>query len=191
MTSLSDGNFDLETRAGLPDQLRILAKTYPRTLWRAHPNFSDLTGFWLSRHGMFRDLIMRLQSQSQQFLDSTHPRFGAELGHYTNFFLNQLQGHHSIEDTHYFPKFAALDTRLEAGFTLLDSDHHALDGHINALANNTNTVLQTLSAGHDARKSTDMLLQNQLQFAAFLERHLSDEEDLIVPLILEYGPDMD
>nr|WP_323776961.1 hemerythrin domain-containing protein [Amylibacter sp.] len=181
----------LETRSGLPEHLRVLADLYPRADWETHPNFSDLTGFWLSRHGMFRELIARLQDSSNQFLDSTHPRFGVELSHYTRLFLDQLHGHHSIEDNHYFPKFIGLDGRLEHGFELLDADHHALDRHIHDLAESTNLVLQDLQSGNDAKTATQALLARQKTFDSFLERHLTDEEDLIVPLVLEYGPEID
>ncbi|MEC7300111.1 MAG: hemerythrin domain-containing protein [Pseudomonadota bacterium] len=180
-------DFPLDGRKGLPEHLRVLADLYPRTEWRGHPNFNDLTSFWLERHGMFRQLNDLLVESSEKRLDGANPRYGRELQHYTSMYLNQLHGHHQIEDQHYFPQFIPLDRRLEQGFEILDRDHHALDGHIHALAASTNAVLQKIASGENDEKEARALLDAQKAFRAFLHRHLEDEEDLVVPVILEYG----
>ena len=177
----------LDARKGLPEHLRVLADMYPRTDWRGHPNFNDLTAFWLERHGMFRQLNDLLVEGTEKRLDGANPRYGREMQHYTSAFLNQLHGHHQIEDHHYFPQFIPLDNRLEQGFEILDRDHHALDGHIHALAESTNAVLRKIAAGEDDEKEAVTLLEAQRAFRTFLHRHLDDEEDLVVPVILEYG----
>ncbi len=177
----------LNLRQGLPEHLRVLAEAYPRKDWEGHVNFNDLTRFWLDRHLMFRDVIGRLMTESQSYLDRPGDRFGAVLHRYTGFFLNQLHGHHGIEDHHYFPMLIGLDARVAPGFQLLDSDHKELDGHIHTLAATTNTALQALNAGV-AKSEVDRLLAAQQAFERFLHRHLTDEEELVVPLILEYGP---
>jgi iron-sulfur cluster repair protein YtfE (RIC family) len=182
--------YALDGRAGLPDHLRVLADLYPRADWQDHPNFNELTAFWLERHGMFRQLNATLIEGTQRHLDGDNPRFGPELQRYTGFYLNQLMGHHQIEDHHYFPQFIPLDKRLERGFEILDRDHHALDAHIHNLAETTNNVLRHLAEGQDNIKASKDLLEAQTGFARFLHRHLEDEEDLIVPVILEYGPEM-
>lgn len=182
---------DLETRTGLPDHLRVLAELYPRETWQGHPNFSGLTAFWLERHLMFRQLMARLIEGSDRRLDAGDPRFGSEMRHVTGLFLNQLHGHHMIEDQHYFPQFIPLDARLERGFEMLDRDHHALDGHIHALAERSNEVLRLIAAGEDDKPAVDVLAATQRDFSRFLHRHLEDEEEIIVPVILEYGADME
>jgi len=181
----------LDTRTGLPEHLRVLADLYPRDQWRGHGNFNELTAFWLERHLMFRQLLDKMIDDAQAAVDGAgDPRFGAELSRYAGFFLNQLHGHHTIEDQHYFPQFNALDTRLEQAFALLDADHHALDGHIAGFADRTNAVLQSLQQGASAQNATGRLLDAQRGFRGFLHRHLEDEEEIVVPIILEYGPDM-
>lgn len=178
----------LESRSGLPEHLRVLAQKYPRDGWQVHSNFDQMTRFWLDRHLMFRDVIGRLQRQSETFLDAPYDRFGPELSRYTGFFLNQLHGHHTIEDEHYFPQFVPLDRRLERAFDLLDQDHHALDRHIHNLRQQTTEVLGGLTGGQDMRRDVEILLSSQHDFDRFLQRHLYDEEEVIVPLVLEYAP---
>ncbi|SFQ96265.1 hemerythrin domain-containing protein [Poseidonocella sedimentorum] len=181
----------LETRKGLPEHLRVLAEKYPAPTWAAHPNFNDLTSFWLERHLMFRQLLDKMIADAEVALDGAPgPRFGAELSRYGGFFLNQLHHHHMIEDDHYFPQFTALDARLERGFEILDADHHALDAHIRDFGQHTNAVLAALQAPGDKRTALGRLHEVQEDFRKFLHRHLTDEEEIIVPLILEYGPDM-
>lgn len=180
----------LATRAGLPEHLRVLADLYPRADWQGHANFSDLTAFWLDRHIMFRDLSSRLITASEGFLDRTADpaRYGPEVSRIGGFLLNQLHGHHNIEDHHYFPQLIGLDARVDPAFELLDSDHHALDAHIQAFADGCNAVIGALQSGGDARKAAGDLLDQQRRFDGFLLRHLEDEEEIIVPVILEYAP---
>jgi iron-sulfur cluster repair protein YtfE (RIC family) len=180
----------IETRKGLPAHLRVLADRYPRAEWRGHMNFNDLTSFWLERHLMFRQVLDKVIGDTQAHLDGKATRYGPELSRYTGFFLNQLHGHHQIEDQHYFPQFMAMDARLEQAFEILDADHHALDHHLNSLADHTNLVLRALQQGQTARDEAGRLLAAQEGFKTFLDRHLMDEEEIIVPIVLEYGAEM-
>ncbi|MBV7409094.1 hemerythrin domain-containing protein [Maritimibacter sp. DP1N21-5] len=181
-------NDDLSGRDGLPSELRVLADRYPRDMWEGHPNFPGLTAFWLEMHGKFRAVMNELITGSQSYLDGADPmRFGSATSRYTGFFLQGLQGHHGIEDHHYFPLMVEFDPRLVRAFDILDKDHHALHDHMNALADATNDVLRPLQSGAQVRDETGRLLEVQEAFRGFLDRHLTDEEDVIVPLILEHG----
>lgn len=179
----------LETRPGLPDALRALLADYPRTDWTLHRNFDGLVSFWMDRHLNFRQLTARMQSQVQQVLDggADPEQFAAALSHTGGQFLTELHGHHSIEDQHYFPALTRLQPRLERGFAMLEADHQALDQHLHAFTTSANAVLSNWQ--------TPALLTHTATFAAdltaitaLLNRHLIDEEDLIVPVILHHGP---
>ncbi|MGH1354462.1 MAG: hemerythrin domain-containing protein [Thalassovita sp.] len=180
----------LELRDGLPEHLQVLRELYPRDMWTGHAHFNGLTAFWLERHGMFRQVMTRLVGDTQAMLEARAPRYGAEMPRLTGFLLDQLHGHHGIEDDHYFPMFRGLDARLQDGFDLLDADHHALHDHMERLATHSNAVLRGFQAGEVVRDEVGSLLAVQEGFQRFLTRHLEDEEDLIVPIILEYGADM-
>lgn len=184
----------LETRTALPDALRVLVEQYPRDIWTSHRNFDALTRFWMERHLMFRDLLERLTVDAERFLDGAHPprSYGQQTARLAGFFMNQLHGHHQIEDMHYFPKLSGLDARLTEGFELLDADHHALDGHLQALADDTNAALRALGEGAPAaaRDSVGRLHHRLGRFHGFLDRHLLDEEDLVIPTILHHAPEL-
>jgi iron-sulfur cluster repair protein YtfE (RIC family) len=77
-----------------------------------------------------------------------------------------------------------IEPRIEAGFELLETDHHLLDPLLHGLAERTNAVLR---AGPAPGSEMQRLHSDLDRFAGFLNRHLTDEEDIIVPIILEHG----
>jgi iron-sulfur cluster repair protein YtfE (RIC family) len=183
-------DLSLEHRTALPDALRVLVEKHPRAGWEGHPHFSDLTRFWLDRHLMFRRMQAMLVEETEGYLDAGRDprRYGAQLHRLAGMFLNELHGHHHIEDAHYFPLLTAQDARLVKGFELLDADHHAIDPLLHTLAERTNAVLGTLGAAKPDTALAGRLLAELRRFAGFLDRHLTDEEELVVPVILEYDP---
>lgn len=181
----------LETRNGLPEALRVLLDEIPRETWEAHPHFGGMVQFWLERHLMFRQVLGQLQSDAEEAIDRRIDLrgYGPRLSRFGGFFLNQLHGHHQIEDAHYFPQLVTLDRRIEAGFGMLDADHHALHGHLDAFAQGANAVLSRLADEAAAREAVGEFHALLGGFHRMLDRHLTDEEDLIVPVILKTGFD--
>ena len=179
----------LAHRKELPEALRVLIAEYPRTHWEGHDNFSDLTRFWLERHVMFREVLDRLNEDTRSFLAGNLDArvFAARSARLTVFFLNQLHAHHSIEDQHYFPMLSGLAPGLENGFALLDGDHHELEPLIADLATLTNAMLRPQD-GRIRRDDVGRIETHLTSFQIFLDRHLTDEEELVVPTILKYGP---
>lgn len=179
----------LGLRKGLPDALRVLLEDYPRDIWEGHRNFDELTRFWLDRHLMFRKALGQWQDETRSFLDKgrdprAHGQMTARIG---GFLINQLHGHHQIEDAHYFPILSASESRLARGFDLLDADHHALDAELATLTDAANAHLRALSEGAKADVTGGAVLQRLDGFARFLDRHLVDEEELVVPVILHHA----
>ncbi|MBK1634658.1 hemerythrin domain-containing protein [Rhodovulum adriaticum] len=182
---------DLTARTGLPDALRTLLQDHPRDLWESHENFDGLTRFWMERHMMFRRLLAGMTTRTEALLDGNiapeRARHG--LGQQAQMLLSQLHAHHRIEDVHYFPRLSALEPGLQHGFEILDHDHHALDEKLHALADATNRLLRA-----EPIRLTDRAgaLHGELAgFSRFLDRHLLDEEELVVPIILKNGAELE
>lgn len=181
---------DLATRPGLPDALRVLLADYPRTGWQAHRHFDGLVRFWLDRHLAFRDLLAAMTADARAVLDARMDAeaYARRLSRLGGRFVGDLHGHHHIEDDHYFPMLSRMDDRLQRGFGLLDADHHAIAAHLDAFADAANAVLRAWQ-GAGLRDAAGGFLRVLGDSAHLLDRHLTDEEDLVVPVILHHGPD--
>jgi hemerythrin-like domain-containing protein len=180
----------LERRDGLPEDLRFLAERYPREEWQDHSNIRGMAMLWLQRHDMFRELGGILTGAISGFREGkTSPReFAGFFAPRLNFFLGHLDGHHNIEDQVYFPAFARAESRLKRGFDILDSDHHLIHGALEQNAETANAFLQALDGDADKQRfAADAYADANERLVAMLSRHLDDEEDLIIPLILDRG----
>ena len=178
----------LGTRTGLPEELRVLLEAYPRAEWRGHANFDDLTAFWLERHLGFRQLLSRIRENTQSAVqgDLDAGAFAKTLHRNVGSFVGELHLHHNVEDAHYFPMLAARERRLARGFELLDRDHAALERALGRLTEETQDLLRALPAGSADR---DVLCRYRDRISAFdclLDRHLLDEEEIVIPTILEH-----
>ncbi|MGR3490600.1 MAG: hemerythrin domain-containing protein [Shimia sp.] len=175
----------LSERDGLSEPLRVLLADYPREAWEGDPEFSELIQFWLSRHAMFRELLQRVTDLLEGHLDrKTDPqRTVPALSHYGNALLGGLHQHHHIEDDHYFPRIVGLEPRLARGFDILDRDHHALTERLDGLAQAANAVIRA----EDMRDPVDAALTETRRLDNLLDRHLWDEEELVVPIPLKHA----
>lgn len=173
----------------LPPDVRFLIEKYPRPVWSGHANYGEMTRFWISRHDMFRELGEMLTGATRQFreegLDPLD--FRQFLGPRLRFMLSSLEGHHQIEDLHYFPRFRRLDPRLEAGFDLLENDHEVIHAQLLEVAASGRNLLEALSGTGDPRRAVETYATDAERLIAWLMRHLGDEEDLFVPVVLDRG----
>lgn len=192
MTSRPLDALDLDRRTGWPMDLRVLLDRHPRETWPTDPALGAVGRFWLARHGLFRELTGAIaiaagelregRLEPDRFVPWFHPRI--------RFLLRELHGHHQVEDHHYFPVFQAADPRLARGFLVLDADHHTIDRAIAELGAASDTLLRALATpapAGDRPAATAGLATTLDIFLRRLERHLDDEEDLVIPLILDQG----
>lgn len=180
----------LATRSGLPDALRVLLAEFPREIWEVDPGFDGLIRFWLDRHLMFRRVVADMQNDAQTFIDGglDTQAYAARLSKLGGMFVNGLHEHHTVEDTYYFPKLATKDTRIESGFAVLDRDHHDIDALLNKFVGRANDVLAVRDKAVKMRDATGIFETELAVLEQLLDRHLNDEEELIVPVILKFGP---
>ena len=180
----------LDARAGWPADLRVLVDRYPRAVWPGHANLGAMAQFWLSRHDMFREIGAALEGASTAYREGTASaeHFRAWFPPRLQFFLQQLNAHHQIEDLHYFPVFQAAEARLAHGFDVLEADHGTIHRSIDATVETANTFLRAATNDADAlRVAGDSYSAASDRLIRQLSRHLGDEEDLIIPLILDRG----
>ena len=186
---MSSFNLDINTREGWPPQLRELAEKYPRRDWQGHPNFDDLTDHWLHIHIGFRRALEMLTVEAQSYLDrSSDPqRMATATSRLAGYLINGLHGHHQIEDSFFFPRLTQMAPSLTMGFETLETDHKELDQRLDLLTNSANKVIRLHSNPVELFESAAEIHKLLQHFERFLNRHLTDEEELIVPVILEHG----
>src|SRR5215475_13455004 len=93
----------LDTRSGWPAELRVLVDRYPRETWQTHANLGAMAQFWLQRHAMFRAIAVALTEATTGFREGSlgASDFRAWFPPRLQFFLQQLNAHHQVEDLHY------------------------------------------------------------------------------------------
>ena len=167
----------------------ILLDTYPRDTWEAHPGFKEKTKHWLGAHQMFRQLGQIIRVETEQFLDKSRgaDKFATRLSYYGDILVRNLHGRHGWEDYSYFPELAAADPRFEAGLEILEKDQQELDIVLESFFKLANRVIQLAQLDENqAREETGDLHGVVETIEAFLKRHLCDEEELAVPIILHH-----
>jgi len=178
----------LRRRESLPEDLLALLRKYPREVWPTHQNLGELARFWLARHDMFRELSQILTGAARDLEEGRvdAASFRTFFAPRMRFFLQQLHGHHEIEDHAYFPAFMAAEKSLTRGFEILENDHVIIHDDLERLREGSLALIQSLGEDRDRQMRSAETMAGELQaFLGGLRRHLADEEDLIVPLILD------
>jgi len=184
MTHLS-----IHTRDGWPPEIATLLGDYPREAWNSHPDLAQSTRNWMGAHQGFRALSGLVRSETEGFLDRAREGddYAGRLSYYGGRLVGNLHGHHTWEDRAFFPEIREVDGRFDQGLETLERDHEALDATIAQLTEEANRVIKLVQLDEtQARSEAGALHETASRIERFLERHLADEEDLIVPILLHH-----
>ena len=179
---------NIDQRTGWPDDLCVVLEEYPRETWA--DTRSAMARFWIDKHNYLRRQSDALQGANDEYraerVDTA--RFGAFAASRLQSFLAELHGHHQVEDFHYFPAFRSTEPRLGVGFDVLARDHELIHQGIVGVVESINAFLSTIgpdSNDSDARRmAADRYIAASRLLHDRLARHLADEEDLIIPLMI-------
>ena len=181
---------DIDQRTGWPEELCVVLKEHPRETWPE--TRSPMARFWIDKHNYIRRQSDALQSANEEYRNDRleAAQFGAWAAPRLQGFLAELHGHHQVEDFHYFPAFRSAEPRLAAGFDVLARDHELIHEGIVNIVESVNAFFRTIDpeagAGDKAaqRAAAERYIAASRQLHERLERHLTDEEDLIIPLMI-------
>ncbi len=182
----------MEEAPRLGHELLVLARQHPRGTWATEARLGDLGRFWLERHAMFRRLEETMRNGAAAGLERRvdPAELRPWLARLLRFSLDQLEEHHLVEDRHYFPAFRRAEPRLLAGFELLERDHETIHAAIEALVGQANVLLAGLEPEPAAyRAGLARFHAAHAEHGRLLLRHLDDEEDLVIPLLISRGED--
>lgn len=179
----------IDTRQGLPPEMQLLLRDYPRDTWPENPNLARSTQNWMAAHSMFRQLAAIVTKDTRSYLDKglEDQTYASRLAHLGNLLVRNLHGHHHWEDRNFFPELEAADPRFADGLAMLEGDHAALDGLLERFTSQANRVVQ-LATLEPAQMQDEAgpLEATAADIGRFLHRHLTDEEELAVPILLHH-----
>jgi len=173
-------------RPGLSDDLRKLLVAIPKEKWQDHPNYWRGADFWqgvhraiLSQSGAFAGGLQELSELSGDALE--RGLLLNELRQLGRQLLGHAHVHHHVEDDHYFPRLKRAYPRLARPIDLLDGDHRALEENLAAVDEH----LRVLSTETADRDTIGRALDDARALDRLLNRHIADEEDIVIPVLLQ------
>jgi hemerythrin-like domain-containing protein len=177
---------NLATRDGLSAELRALLFAIPAKDWPKHANYAGLAEFWQAVHRALRSESAALAKGLAELSeiapgDMQGGLLLGELRSLGRHFVGHAHVHHHIEDNHYFPKFKQVFPQLVRPVDLLDGDHRVLEESLDAVERHLNE----LSAERADRDSVGRALDDAQKLDRILGRHLDDEEDIVIPALLQ------
>ena len=101
--------------------------------------------------------------------------------------VRNLHGHHTWEDRSFFPELKVADPRFADGLEMLEGDHVSIDDVLSGFTLAANRVVKLIHLDEvQAMEEAKSLHDTTAKIETFLGRHLSDEEDLVVPILLHH-----
>ena len=174
-----------------PIERDVLLKRHPRERWAANRSLD--VAFWLEVHRRFRAECAALEGLADDYRQQRLPvhQLAIVAAPRLSGLLTDLHGHHQVEDFHYFPVFRRLAPQLASGIDVLEHDHSELDEDAGVARGALRELRAALAKGDsNTLGATAALAAQQFVTASSrlclrIGRHLNDEEDLVVPLLLE------
>jgi hypothetical protein len=175
-----------------PAELTFLLERHPRPTWPARRSAS--VEFWLAVHERLRRDCAGLAALADDYRAGRQPapQLAVVAAPRLRGLVAAMHGHHQIEDVEYFHAFRRTEPRLARGFDLLEQEHAELNADVDAAL----AALGELRAAAEraAQAAAATLALAAQRYVEITERlcerllhHLSDEEDLVVPLLLEHA----
>lgn len=164
-----------------------LLERHPRTTWPGARSAS--ASFWLEVHEHLRRDAGGLLAAGNDYRSSPQ-RLAVVAAPRLNGLIAAMHGHHQIEDLHYFPAFRRTEPQLAAGLDRLERDHAALGRRIEAAFAAARELRAAVEHPRDratAQLAADRYVEAAGALCSELTRHLDDEENLVIPLLLEGG----
>ena len=162
------------------DQL-FLYQQLPPKQWQ-NMDYRYKTSFWLNIHADIRQHQQRLNKISALYQagDLAWVTYRTQIMPLIHQYIFKLHQHHNIEDQGYFPHFIARYPQLQSGFQVLDDDHGRLDELLGGLEVLNNRLAASDNEDNALAKHLHQELTNASEL---LSQHLSDEEDLVIPIL--------
>lgn len=180
-------SWQIELRNGLPAVIKSQLLPLAREQWSKHARYGGKASFFIQYHGDLLATAAYLKQSLAILLDSSQTLFTwQQLKNplsAAQYLVDRAHNHHQIEDHVYFPQFRQIMPQLNKGIDLLDKDHKSLELALDDL--NHMVMMMSMNKVDDIKKQQVKLLADSiLHLQRILQRHLYDEEEVIIPIFL-------
>ncbi len=162
------------------DWLFLLNKLPPDQWFSA--DYAYKTSGWLKVHTNIRkrQRILTQISESYQSGEYDWQEYRTQILKRINMHILKLHQHHGVEDEGFFPEFIRMYPPLQAGFEILGRDHVRLDALLDKLQVQNDTLARSEV---EDKVLAEQLHQTLMDATDLLSQHLTDEEDLVIPIL--------
>ena len=182
--ALDDDLFTLSPRhpdSRLETDWLFLFNKLPPDQWFS-ADYAYKTSGWLKVHTNIRkrQRILTQISAGYQSGEYDWAAYRSQMLKRISMHILKLHQHHSVEDEGFFPEFIRMYPQLQAGFEILGRDHVRLDALLDKLQVQNDTLARSEV---EDKMLAEQLNQTLVDATDLLSQHLTDEEDLVIPIL--------
>lgn len=182
----------INPRVHLLSRKQVSPETVPGMLPASRREWSDKPFFlgWPAQfqrvHATMTEASARLVTGLEVLLDEPESSAQELLGlkgmnHLGIELVDRISHHHAYEDNTVLPRFLSLFPDLGIAVDLLENDHDVLEGALNT----SRQMFQALRPKNSNKAAIDAALNQAAELKRILHRHTYDEEDLLIPPMLD------
>lgn len=162
------------------DWLFLYNKLQPEQWFAA--DYAYKTSGWLKVHTNIRKRQRILTQISEAYIDGEFDwaEYRSQILKRINMHILKLHQHHGVEDDGFFPEFIRMYPQLAPAFEILGHDHEYLNALLDKLQIQNDALAK--SEGED-KALAEQLHDTLVKVTDLLQQHLTDEEDLVIPIL--------
>ena len=182
--ALDDDLFSLAPRhpdSRLETDWLFLYNKLPPEQWFA-ADYAYKTSGWLKVHTNIRKRQRILTQISEAYIDGEFDwaEYRSQILKRINMHILKLHQHYGVEDDGFFPEFIRMYPQLAPAFEILGHDHEYLNALLDKLQIQNDELAK--SEGED-KALAEQLHETLVKVTDLLQQHLTDEEDLVIPIL--------
>jgi len=191
----------IEKRSELSNQLQLQlvelqSISGKRDEWHQHTRFAGEAEFWMQVHKALLIATAELPNKCGALMLSIDDPIArkkslTQLSQLGGQLIHHAHTHHHVEDNHFFPVFQKAFPKLNHHLELLDGDHKVLTASLDQLelalreVSSAKNYSDSKSANSKCQFTCEQLLSAAKSVDALFTRHIADEEEICIPVILQ------
>lgn len=145
-------------------------------------DYAYKTSGWLKVHTNIRKRQRILVQISEAYISGEFDwsEYRSQILKRINMHVLKLHQHHGVEDDGFFPEFVSMYPKLAPAFEILGHDHEYLNELLDKLQIQND---QLARSEVEDKTLAEQLHQTLMDASKLLQQHLTDEEDLVIPIL--------